>query len=92
MRIDPDAVYLELASGVHMLNRETGAMRYVPGVHLHFKDGGKWQKRIFTAPGTGDTLGEILSNIGKWIDAKDGIESAVDEVMGRTASFHEGRP
>ncbi len=85
MRIDPEAVYLEIATGAHIFNRTTGATRHVPAVHLHWKDGNKWQKRIFAGRDENDTLEQILGRIGAWVD-QHGLQGALDQAMGRDAA------
>lgn len=80
MRINPDAVYLELET-VTLVSRNGGVPRYVPAVRLHFKEGNRWQKRIFAAnEDNGETLGAILARLGEWIDHAGGLQAALDEV------------
>lgn len=74
MRIDPEAIYLEPTESVWILNRDTGETRANKGVYLHFKHGGRWQKRLFDAP----TFEATLTKLGKWLD-EHGIEAAVEQ-------------
>lgn len=79
MRVDPDAVYLELSEGQLVWNMDTNESRVVPAVQLHFKEGGKWQRRSFVGrEDEVDTLGSILERIGKWID-RHGIDGALEQ-------------
>jgi hypothetical protein len=80
MRIDPEAVYLELTPSALIFNLTTSAERHAPAVVLRWKEDRKWQRRsFFGSDHNGETLGEILCNIGKWIDAQGGLDAALTE-------------
>lgn len=85
MRIDPDAVYLEITTGAHIFNRETGKTRDVAAVNLHWKDGNRWQRRLFAGRDENDNLEAILGRLGAWVD-QHGLQGALDQAMGREPS------
>ncbi len=82
MRIDPEAVYLEIETNGNITNITTGKSRSVPCVWLHWKDGNRWQRRVFPGRDEKDTLELILGRIGAWID-QNGLEGALNQAMGR---------
>lgn len=62
MRIDPEAVYLELSEGTTVYNFATGGTRVAPAVILHWKDGRKWQRASFIAD-EGCTLAALIAKL-----------------------------
>lgn len=81
MRIDPDAVYLELSEALTVYNFGSGDTRTAPAAILHWKDGRKWQRRSFIAnENNGDTLGAILARIGAWLDEQGSLDAAFQTI------------
>lgn len=75
MRVDPEAVYLELSDGSTVYNFTTGDMRVAPAVILHWKDGRKWHRRSVIAQ-DGESLGDCLRALATWFDT-DGLSDAL---------------
>lgn len=77
MRVDPECVYLRLEPAVCIINRKTGAVRYVPGVEVHWKDGRRWQRRTFLASEEERTLEDALRQVAEWVGAFPALDAAL---------------
>lgn len=82
MRIDPEAVYLEISEAVTTWGPKTGHC-VKPAAILHWKDGNRWRRMSFLASeSNGETLGAILGRVGQWIDAH-GLNAALTQTVER---------
>ncbi len=84
MRVDPEAIYLELLPNALWMSLQHKKEKRRDAVRLHFKadpqPGTKWTKVVFKAE-EGEGFGPLLQRIGEFIDQK-GLDTLLEECAG----------